>query len=71
MNSPSKAHDGDSSHALSLVERLSSFQRYCYNRETDFFDLKNNVHCRKVYNTVSLTLGRSTIRVDELNSLAS
>ena len=69
MNSPSKAHDGDSSHALSLVERLSSL--YCYHRETDFFDLKNNVHCRKVYNTVSLTLGRSTIRVDELNSLAS
>ena len=41
VKTPNKGHVGDNinSHALSLVERLSSSQRfklYCYYRETEF-----------------------------------
>ena len=50
---PNKGHVGDNinSHALSLVERLSSFRRfelYCYYRETEFSGPRT-VLCREFF----------------------
>ena len=59
VNPLNKGHvrDNINSHAFSLVDRLSSsrrFKLYCYYRETKFSGPRT-VHCREVFNTVSLS----------------
>ena len=52
---PNKGHIGDNTiQLLTLVERLSSFRGFQYNRESDL-GILSNILCREVYYTVSLS----------------